>query len=120
MNLFDTSTLLSVVECVSTITLNYGIEGSIDDRLELSYTTFVGAGGNTRNVRLINEDNIFQIDFRMYTDKNVPLVLLTFDGVHIKVRYSMGDMIEKIYLCDSQYMFEDIDRVGRSMCIAYN
>ena len=67
---YDKSNLI-VAEILTQIYINYALDESIYDRLELQYTTYIGNAGNTKVVKLENEANIFDIFFRTDADKNL-------------------------------------------------
>ena len=91
------------------------MDESIFDRLELQYTTYIGNAGNINVVKLDNDVNIFEILFRTDAEKDLPESQLSINDVILKVRYILGDEIEKDCSCDSKYMLSAMERVGRAM-----
>jgi hypothetical protein len=113
--LFQCNKELTIGEIIGTISLYYGLEEYISDRMELSYTTYIGDKGNTKNIKLDNDINIFAVYFRMNTDKDVPSIPLSLNDLHLKIRYKMGDIVQKECTCDSTYMLSIIRRVGTAL-----
>ena len=65
-DLFQGNKELTVGEIIDTISLYYGLEEYISDRMELSYTIYIGDKGNTKNIKLDNNINIFAVFFNEY------------------------------------------------------
>ena len=73
------------------------------DRIKLQYTTFVGNKGNTKVIKLELDDNIFDLSIRTNEDKNLSEIALLIDALNLRVRYIIGDEIEKDCSCDSTH-----------------
>jgi len=80
----------------------------------------VGNAGNTKVVRLENNCNIFDVMFWTDSDKDLPECKLSIHDITLKVRYIVGDEIEKDCSCDSKYMLSAMERVGTAMRQKYH
>ena len=76
---------------------------SIFDRLELQYTTYIGNAGNTKVVKLDNDDNIFSIlvveDDKKFADMLLQIIESYFPYTKISVAYSgfeAGDLLHSL------------------------
>ena len=94
-SLFESDAHLLVSEIITQISQTYALDDCVSDRLELQYSTFIGNAGNTKVVKLENENNIFDIFFRTDVDKDLPESTLTLQDLTLKVRYIVGDEIER-------------------------
>ena len=97
------------------VSIFYCLDDAVLDRLELQFDTFIGNAGNTKVVKLDYNDNIFDIKFRTNEDKDVPETPLTLNAINLRVRYHIGDEVEKDCSCDSTYMLSAMNRVGIAM-----
>ena len=102
-------------EILDNVALSYRLDEYISDRIELSYTTFIGDKGNTKNIKLDKDVNVFGVLFRINADKDVPSIPLSLSDLHLKIRYQVGDIVEKECTCDSTYMLSAMRRVGTAM-----
>ena len=78
----------------------------------------MGNNGNTKDVKLANDDDIKNIEHRDNQDTTLPIVPLSIYGIHMKVQYQQGDIIDKECTCDSKYMLLTICCVGVALRIS--
>ena len=99
---------------------NYDLEEAIIDRLEFAFNTKVRKQGNTKNVRIEDDgETINKLRIRKNDDSNLPNSLLHLDDINVKVRHIVGDEIEEDASCDSKYMIQAMDRVGKAIRRSY-
>ena len=104
MYIFDRSSALSCTAILDGIVLFYGLDSAVTNFFELSYTTCIGNAGNTKEVKLANEANIFEVELRMDSNKNIHITPLTINDLKLKVRYNIFDKVDRDCLCGSIYM----------------
>ena len=80
----------------------------------------MGNNGNTKDVKLANDDDIKNIEHRDNQDTTLPIVPLSIYGIHMKVQYQQGDIIDKECTCDSKYMLSAMRRVGIALRTRYH
>ena len=97
----------------------YDLEEAIVDRLEFSYSTFVGTRGNKKSIVFTDHQPIRGLQ-RIDRDPSVPAVPVSIEEVCLRVRLQIGDTIERDCSCDSEYMVGAMDRVGRAVRDAYH
>ena len=98
----------------------YDLDDEIVSRLEFGYCTKIGNNGNTKIVSLRRDNELTQGEIRFDDDSSLPACPLTIHDVEVKVRYRRGDTIEQDCNCDSAYMLEAMDRVGRAIRSSYH
>ena len=49
----------------------YGLEDTVADWLDQSYTNCIGDAGNSKEIKLVEESNIFILQFRMDANKDL-------------------------------------------------
>ena len=96
--------VFSCTDIIDGIAVFYGLDNTATDMLELSYTTFIGNGDNTKEVKLENEANIDEVEFRMDSNKDIPVTPLTVDDLKLKFRYQIGNIVDRGCSYDSTYM----------------
>ena len=119
--LFQGISDLGCEDILNTVSSHYNLEHVVADRLELSYTTFIGIAGNIKNVQIdISTPNIFKLELRTDAENTVSKRNVLLKDLKIKVRYQQGDMVERECTCDSVYMSSAMRRVGEAMRAAYH
>ena len=88
---------------------------AVVDRLELLYTTFIRENENTKKYVIQDKTYLNTIEYRVNADKSIPAVPLQLMNLKLKVRYKVGDIIERDTTCDPKYMSETMRRVAVSM-----
>ena len=83
--LFDGSTYLSSNDSIDTISECYDLDDTVDDRLELSYVTYIRNAGKTKEENLVNVVNMFNVSFRKDSSKDLPYISLTIHDINVKV-----------------------------------
>jgi len=116
---FEQSELLSSDELIPTITLNYCLDETIVDRIEIYTTTFIGDNGNIRDVRLDYMSNILVQQIILDRNKSLPQVTITINDVYIRIRHRAGDTFARDASCNSEYMTEAMARVDATMRSKY-
>ena len=106
---------LSALEVKRIVADHFALDAAVVDRLELSYTTFIGENENTKNCVIENTTYLDTIEYRVNADKSVPAVPLQLVDLKLKVRYKVDDIIERDTTCDSKYMLEAMRRVAVNM-----
>ena len=102
--LFESIVLILIIDIIATISEHYFLEHQIIDRIEVSYTIFIGNDGNTKWVMIAQDVSyIFILEYRIDQDKNIPQIPLKLEVIHLKVRYQVGGTIERECTCDSKY-----------------
>ena len=103
------------IDLISTVCEYYALDEAIGDRMEAYVTTFIGAKGNTKDVVLALNQNIFDAHIRTDADKDLPEIGIQINDVKLRVRHLLGDFFERDCSCDSAYMSNAIRRVGIAM-----
>ena len=113
--LFTSIENISGCDLLSTVCEHYALDEAIGDQIEAFVTTFIGGNGNTKDVVLPLDQNIFDMHIRTDIDKNLPAILISTNDVKLRVRHLAGDVFERDCSCDSTYMASAMQRVGISM-----
>lgn len=95
-DIFDTHSPILVLEIIVEVATFYKMEDVVMDRIELKFDTFIGNAGNSKVAKLDYDDNIFDMKFRTNKDKNIPEMPLSINDINLRVRYQIGDKVEKI------------------------
>ena len=114
-NAVQKSEFLSSDELILTVTLNYCLDESIVDRIEICTTKFIGDDYNTTDVKLDNMSNVLVQQIRLDRDKNLPQVTITIGNVNIRIWYRTGDNVARYASYDSEYMTVAMAQVGAAM-----
>ena len=69
IHIFDLSSMLSCIDILDGITVFYELNNAVTGMLEFSHTTFIGNAGNTKEIKLESKANIFEVEFRMNSNK---------------------------------------------------
>ena len=119
--LFESIVLISIIDIITTIGEHYYLEHYIVDKIEVSYTTFIGNGGNTKEV-VITQDisGLFILQYRTNVGKNITQISLQLENTHLKVQYQVGDKIERKCTCDSKYMLSAMRCLSEIMRLKYH
>ena len=75
IKLFDGSSPISSTEIVEGITIFYALEDTVRERLELSYTSYIGDMGNTKEEKLVAVAGIFKIKYWMDARKDLYMLI---------------------------------------------
>lgn len=97
----------------------YDLDDAVVDRLEFSYSTFIGERGNKKSI-VFNDYQPIRGLQRVDRDPTVPARPIAIEDVSLRVRLKIGDTIEKDVSCDSEYMLSAMDRVGQAIRNAYS
>ena len=66
-------------------------------------------------MRIVDNATLLQKSICFESDPEINPRLLKVTDIDIKVRYHIGDTVEKYVSCDSNYMLEVIDKVGEGI-----
>ena len=113
--LFEGKLVLSADEIITTVSEFYDLDEVVSTRLEVSYTSFVGNSGNTKDIKLCGVTNVFEYYVQITRDKDLDKIPITVNDLKLKVRYCAGDYIIRDCSCDSSYMRLAMNRVGKVM-----
>ena len=72
-----------------------------------------------KEVKLANETNTFEVELRIDSNKNIPVIPLTINGLNLKFSYQIGDKVDHDCPCDSKYM-TTMQHVGITMMNKYH
>ena len=101
--LFESIVLISTIDIITTIGEHYFLEHYIVNRIEVSYTTFISNGGNTKELMIAQDvSDIFVLEYRIDPEKNIPQIQLKLEDVHLKVRYQVEDTKKRECTRDSK------------------
>ena len=114
-SLFTNNSPISVYELLTAVLDMYSLAGSVADRLELSYETYIGATGKKKGIKLEDEVNAFLFENSTNQDKTILAVNMLMTDLRLKVRYIEGNEIELDCFCDSKYMRTVVYRVMKAM-----
>ena len=113
--LFDDSRSIYSTDIINNIGDNCSLEPEVVERLELSYTSFIGSAGNTKEVVIGDVTDIISICYRIDVSKEVAENPLKVHDINLKVRYQVGDIIERDYTCNSTYILTTMRHVAVMM-----
>ena len=101
---------------------NYDLEDAIVDRLEFGYTTKIGNKGNSKWVKIMDDDDVFISNLKIRRNDNsaLPNSDISIDDLKVQIRYILDDEIEVDASCDSEFMIPAMDRVGLAIRKAYH
>ena len=88
----------------------------IVDRMEALVDTFIGARGNTKDIVIPLDTNIFDTTICTDIDNDLSEISVSTNDVKIRVRHQTGDLLERDCSCDSKYMAAAMQYVGVTMC----
>ena len=109
---FTDITGLSCSNIIGIVAEHCFLDYAIGDCIELTYCLFIRGGGNTKNVKLSHENILNTIYFRNNSVKALPEIQLDINDLMIKIRYKIGDVIERECTRDSAYILVAMRRVG--------
>ena len=78
----DLVTSIAIIEILS---VTYGLDDTIADRLETYYTTYIGSNGKKKDAICVDNQNIFTTMMRTDTDKALSSVCVSLNDVKLKV-----------------------------------
>lgn len=97
----------------------YALDEAIVDRLRFFYSTKIGNKGNTKDVKIEDDDLIATLKVRTHNDNNLPSELLTLDDINGKVRNNVEDEFEVAVTCYTEYMLTAMHHVGTAIRKSY-
>ena len=118
--LFSPIEHILAIDLISHVCEHYALDEAIGDRMEAFVTTFIGANGNTKEVVLALNSNIFDTHIRTDADKDLPDIPIQINDIKLRVRHLPGDVFERDCSCDSTYMATAMRRVGICMREKYH
>ena len=80
-------------EIISTFSEFFYLDEVVSTRLEVSYTSFVGSSGNTKDIKLCGVTNVFDYYVQITRDKDLDRIPIIINDLKLKVRYCAGDYI---------------------------
>jgi hypothetical protein len=104
---------MTVGELRATVVESYDMEDDVADHLCFGYETHVGTQGNTQKKWLDDDDVIEEVEYRPTADNDT--ALLGIDCVEMQVRHEAGEWVEEDVNCDSQFMLDNIRKIGQTM-----
>ena len=94
---------------------HYCLDGFVGNRLDFVYRQLVGDRGNTKLVSIDYGKDLSQYEIRIHQTNINAVRKVEVDDLALRVRYKIGDKIQKDCSCDSKFMLSCMHRVGKAI-----
>jgi hypothetical protein len=105
---------MTIGELRAAVVENFDMADDVADHLSFRYETHVGTAGNTQKKWLDEDDTVIEeVEYRPTADNDT--ALLVIDCLEMQVRHEAGESVEEDVNCDSQFMLDNIRKVGKAI-----